>query len=235
MSFLLSFLSKVLINSALSCFFMTNQYMVVIRIEDTKEIFMSKKTFYLMRHGETLFNSLGKIQGASDSPLTDLGIKQAEIARKYFEEQNVTLDSAFCSTQERASDTLELVTDLPYKRLKGIKEWNFGSYEGYPSHLVPREQINDYFVKFGGESVDDVINRVQNTVHSIVEDEDNGETILTVAHGLVLKVFYELWKEHNQVTEEYVGPFPNCVILKYEYEDEKFSLIEIIEHDFTSI
>ena len=28
------------------------------------------KTLYLMRHGETLFNSLGKIQGACDSPLT---------------------------------------------------------------------------------------------------------------------------------------------------------------------
>ena len=26
------------------------------------------KKLYLMRHGETLFNKLGKIQGASDSP-----------------------------------------------------------------------------------------------------------------------------------------------------------------------
>ncbi|MDN6419474.1 MAG: phosphoglycerate mutase family protein, partial [Lactiplantibacillus plantarum] len=32
------------------------------------------KTLYMMRHGETLFNRLKKIQGACDSPLTPKGI-----------------------------------------------------------------------------------------------------------------------------------------------------------------
>lgn len=31
------------------------------------------KTIYLMRHGETLFNLLGKVQGSCDSPLTKNG------------------------------------------------------------------------------------------------------------------------------------------------------------------
>lgn len=35
------------------------------------------KRLYLVRHGETLFNIQGKIQGWSDSPLTERGIKQA--------------------------------------------------------------------------------------------------------------------------------------------------------------
>lgn len=30
------------------------------------------KTLYLMRHGQTMFNLRGKVQGASDSPLTSL-------------------------------------------------------------------------------------------------------------------------------------------------------------------
>ena len=34
-----------------------------------------KKTFYLMRHGQTLFNLRRKIQGACDSPLTKRGIE----------------------------------------------------------------------------------------------------------------------------------------------------------------
>ena len=34
-----------------------------------------KKIIYMMRHGQTLFNQLGKIQGWCDSPLTELGIK----------------------------------------------------------------------------------------------------------------------------------------------------------------
>ena len=38
-----------------------------------------KKTLYLMRHGQTLFNVEHKIQGWCDSPLTEQGIKQANI------------------------------------------------------------------------------------------------------------------------------------------------------------
>ena len=50
-----------------------------------------KKTLYLMRHGQTLFNVRRKVQGWCDSPLTELGIKQAEIAAKYFKEHNIIL------------------------------------------------------------------------------------------------------------------------------------------------
>lgn len=197
---------------------------------------MSKKTVYFVRHGETLFNSLGKIQGSCDSPLTELGIKQAQVAKQYFEENNITFDSAFSSTQERASDTLELITDQPYTRLKGIKEWGFGTYEAFPAHLVPRDQFENYFVQFGGEGQDDVVQRLEQAVHSIV-NQDSGDSILVVSHGVTLKVFYELWKEYNSVSEAYEGPFPNCVILKYEYEEEEeiFTLVDIIEHDFTTL
>lgn len=40
------------------------------------------KTLYLMRHGQTVFNLKGKIQGASDSPLTALGVQQANILKR---------------------------------------------------------------------------------------------------------------------------------------------------------
>ena len=50
------------------------------------------KTLYLMRHGQTLFNVLKKIQGWCDSPLTEEGIRQAKIARKWFEDNNIQFD-----------------------------------------------------------------------------------------------------------------------------------------------
>ena len=80
-----------------------------------------KKTLYLMRHGQTLFNLRRKMQGHCDSPLTPLGVKQAEIAGKYFE--NINIDHAYSSTLERCCDTLEIVTGgkIPYERLKGLK------------------------------------------------------------------------------------------------------------------
>lgn len=84
-----------------------------------------KKTLYLMRHGQTLFNQRKKIQGFCDAPLTDLGIKQAKIAGSYFKENNITFDQAYSSTSERASDTLELITDKKLSTVERIERMEF--------------------------------------------------------------------------------------------------------------
>ncbi len=109
------------------------------------------KTFYVTRHGQTLFNSQNKIQGACDSPLTPLGIKQAEIAALHIKNLNIKLDDAYCSTSERAIDTLKIMTDLPYTSRKDLKEWNFGRLEGEGEHLNPQLPYRDFFVQYGGE------------------------------------------------------------------------------------
>lgn len=70
-----------------------------------------KKKLYLMRHGQTLFNQLNKVQGACDSPLTEKGIQQAQQARSYFQENKIEFDHLYSSTQERACDTLEIITE----------------------------------------------------------------------------------------------------------------------------
>ena len=77
------------------------------------------KTLYLMRHGETLFNELKLKQGWSDSPLTENGIEQAKKVAEYFKKNNIIFKSAYSSTQERATDTLKIVTDADYVQLKG--------------------------------------------------------------------------------------------------------------------
>ena len=104
-----------------------------------------------MRHGQTLFNVGKKIQGFCDSPLTDLGIEQAKKASEYF--KDIELTHAYSSTSERCCDTLEIVTEnrMPYVRLKGLKEMNFGIYEGESEDLNPdRETFETFFVKYGG-------------------------------------------------------------------------------------
>jgi len=110
-----------------------------------------KKTLYLMRHWQTLFNVRRKVQGWCDSPLTELGIKQAEIAAEYLKKHNITFDHAYSLTAERACDTLEIVTDMPYTRLKGLKEWNFGTFEGESDDLNPSLPYGNFFDNYGGE------------------------------------------------------------------------------------
>ena len=116
-----------------------------------------------MRHGQTLFNLQHKIQGWCDAPLTPLGIKQAQMAKEYF--TNITLDHAYASTSERASDTLEIITDMPYTRLKGLKEMNFGVFEGESEDLKPmhKEDYEDFFFPYGGEKLSQVSERMLKT------------------------------------------------------------------------
>lgn len=96
------------------------------------------KKLYLVRHGETQFNVEHRVQGWCDSPLTARGREQARTVGGYFEERGIAFDHAYCSTSERASDTLELMTSMPYTRLRGLKEMNFGKLEGCRITCAPK-------------------------------------------------------------------------------------------------
>jgi len=185
---------------------------------------------YLMRHGETLFNQLHKVQGWCDSPLTEKGIAQAKIASEYFQQQGILFDTAYCSTSERTSDTLELITDLPYRRLKGLKEWNFGRFEGEPEFLNPALPYGDFFVSYGGEPEQDFHQRIVDTVAQLMR-ETSGRTVLVVSHGASCRHFEREW-EHN--TEIHADKISNCCILKFVYHEyETFELVDVINHDFS--
>lgn len=191
-----------------------------------------KKTLYLMRHGQTLFNVRRKIQGWCDSPLTELGIAQAKIARRYFVDNNISFDHAYSSTSERACDTLEQVTDIPYTRVRGLKEWNFGRFEGESEDLNPKLPYGDFFVQYGGEAELDVRDRISNALVEIMNQEDH-VVVLAVSHGASCVGFMRKWAHTSTVTLS--TGVNNCCIFKYEYKNNEFKLIEIINHDFTSL
>ena len=190
------------------------------------------KTIYLTRHGQTLFNLQHKIQGFCDSPLTELGINQAKIAKEYFIREGIKLEEAHSSTSERAVDTLEILTELPFKTHKKLKEWNFGTFEGEGEHLNPPLPYNDFFVQFGGEDQLEVEKRLNEAITKIAAESSN-EQILIVSHGGAIANFYRTWENYSQVRRE--GAITNCSIFKYEYDDGIFVLKEIIRHDFSSI
>lgn len=185
------------------------------------------KTLYIMRHGQTLFNVQKKIQGWCDSPLTELGIKQAKIAGQYFRDHQITFDAAYCSTSERASDTLELVTKMPYTRLKGLRELSFGKFEGEPEYLHPQDDpkkhFGDYYVQFGGEDNQQAQKRVNNTLTKIMQ-QDN-QTVLVVSHAGAIMMFSDLWTDMQKLRR---SGFTNCSILKFIFENDQFTFQEII-------
>lgn len=186
------------------------------------------RTLYLMRHGQTLFNEKKKIQGWCDSPLTELGIKQALAAKQYFVDNEIEFDHAYSSTSERACDTLEIVTDhnISYERIKGLKEWNFGVFEGENESLNPKLPYADFFVQFGGESQTDLIKRVSKCILELML-RDNHQQVLMVSHGASCRNFMLNWNETQQIEVE--SGLKNCCILKFSFDEEKhiFSLVDL--------
>ena len=187
-----------------------------------------KKTFYLMRHGQTLFNVRRKIQGACDSPLTKLGIQQAKEASEYF--KDIPLDHAYSSTSERACDTLELATNyqMPYKRLKGLKEMNYGVFEGESEDLHPQDNkvYGTFYLDYSGESRAQVRERMVKICTEMMEIEDH-QTVLAVSHAGACYQFLGHWQDP---ADELKKGFPNCCIFKYEFDsvEKVFSLLEVI-------
>ena len=184
------------------------------------------KTLYLMRHGQTMFNAQHRIQGWCDSPLTDLGKRQAKAAGEYFRTHGITFDHAYCSTSERCSDTLELITDMPYTRLKGLKEMFYGQLEGESERLSCKEPEKSitYYQQFGGDSSDVVKNRMMAVLQDIME-RDGHESVLAVSHGAAC---FNFLRGIQDPTEELNKGFGNCTIFIYEYERGIFSLKEVV-------
>jgi broad specificity phosphatase PhoE len=90
---------------------------------------------YLVRHGETMFNQLNKVQGWCDSPLTINGIN--DLKRTAQALRQVHFDNMYSSDLKRAIDTVHLMKDVnqvseigKIKKLPEFREVFFGSFEG---------------------------------------------------------------------------------------------------------
>lgn len=93
----------------------------------------SKITIYVVRHGRTLMNTLDKVQGWCDSPLTQEGQLVAEYLGKGL--LDIPFRSAYCSTLRRTRQTAEIILSakgqrqVPLMEVDGFKEACFGSFE----------------------------------------------------------------------------------------------------------
>lgn len=177
-----------------------------------------------MRHGQTLFNARRKIQGWCDSPLTEVGIEQAKTVAQFFD--NIELTHLYSSTSDRCGDTAELVTRnrLPYTRLKGLKELNFGRFEGESEDLHPEfDTRENHYVQFGGESRSQLRARMVETCIDIMEKADH-QSVLAVSHAGACKQFLSQWQDPANETKK---GFPNCCIFEYRYKAKQFSLQQV--------
>ncbi len=171
---------------------------------------MSK--LYLMRHGQTLFNE--RKQGWCDSPLTEEGMEQARRAGAWIREHGITFDHCYASTQERACDTIELVVPgMPYERVKGLKEWNFGRFEAITEDVNPPLPYGDFYVTYGGESQDGLRDRVLATIDELMSRPDH-ESVLMMSHGAAVAQVMHALNYNYRAEGKRLG---NCCVIELDY------------------
>ena len=158
---------------------------------------MKLPTIYLLRHGETLWNTEGRYQGQLDSDLTVKGENQAKEnalkLSKYIDIQEVKF---FSSPLGRAKATAEIIAKsngLESSQIifeQDIQEFNYGIFEGetkeyckkvYAKEFSEREANKFSYVLEGGESYVKVFERLMRWLSS-VQDE---EVIVVVAHEMI--------------------------------------------------
>jgi probable phosphoglycerate mutase len=98
---------------------------------------MSEKTYlYIVRHGKTMFNTIGRAQGWSDTPLTTFGEQGIHELGIGLREAGLEFKAAFSSDSGRTIQTIDIIMEelgyphIPYLRDKRIREWCFGSLDG---------------------------------------------------------------------------------------------------------
>ena len=184
--------------------------------------------FYIIRHGETVFNRKGRIQGWCDSPLTDLGVSQAKQLGK--ELKNILFDVCFCSTSERAIDTANYILGgrnvkiIPSKKLK---EQSYGDFEAEKSVNIFKDGVSfpDGYRFCGGENHSDVIERVMNELKKIASEYPNAN-VLVVCHGSAIKHIVNYLSPGFVMEKPTTAALvPNCSITQIDYDDD-FKLIE---------
>ncbi|MDH6364299.1 broad specificity phosphatase PhoE [Enterococcus sp. PF1-24] len=94
----------------------------------------TETVFYFVRHGKTMFNTTNQVQGWADTPLTEVGVQGAQDLAKGLAE--VPFSLAFSSDLGRAVSTANYILEegernqLTLQPLSGLREWNYGGYEG---------------------------------------------------------------------------------------------------------
>ena len=96
---------------------------------------MAETNLYIVRHGKTMFNTLARVQGWCDTPLTKSGRDGIHYVGLGL--QDTKFEEAYSSDSGRAIETMRILLNehpegknIPYHVDPRIREWCFGSLEG---------------------------------------------------------------------------------------------------------
>lgn len=158
---------------------------------------MNATTIIFVRHGETLWNQEGRYQGQMDSPLSKLGLDQAERVGEWLSKRRI--DAVYTSDLKRAERTAECIAK--HHKLKPtidprLREMAFGVWEG-----LTRQEVRAQYAQLWAERHQDrlqtripqgelpaeVVERLRSFLSDCTAREEK-QTIVVVSHGGALRL-----------------------------------------------
>ena len=197
----------------------------------------------LLRHGATDWNLQGRCQGATDRPLSEIGIRQAEEIAATLSAESVR--AVYSSNLKRARHTARLISqkhDLAVTIEAGIRELDHGALEGltfteikenYPG-FISRWRTEPAEIQVpGGERLVDVAQRAWEGLHRIARRHQPGETVVVVSHNFpILGIICRITGTHlNQYRTFHVDP---CGVTRVNHDGDKWGITQINNQDYIS-
>lgn len=183
-------------------------------------------TLYLVRHGETEWNVKHIIMGQKDSPLTELGLKQANETAQ--ELKNIKFDAIISSDSLRAKRTAEIIKldrDIEIMTSHLLRERFYGRFEGMATADY-KQETKELFEKI--QALSEAEKMATKFSPEMESDEElairfiaklreiavaaPGKTILVVTHGGPIRTF--LWKTGYVTRQIFPGGFANAGYVK---------------------
>lgn len=187
---------------------------------------------YIIRHGQTEKNKANLLQGRSEHPLNETGIRQAQEAGEWFAEQGIIFDAVYSSPLKRAIDTGKIAagkeSDFRPDIDERLIEMEYGPYEGLDLRMPPPEII-EFFSDFvhnpapdGMEQLPEVMARVGAFLEEIRERAET-EEILVSTHAIAMKGALEYLTpgSNGAYWSKYIG---NCAVYAVPVNEGRFGI-----------
>ena len=196
-------------------------------------------TLILVRHGESVWNRAGRIQGQVNSPLTDLGINQAKAISDHL--SGILLNQEleiYTSPLDRAIQTAEIIAqgiDHPSSKIiieERLNDFNVGEISGtfgwdkvaeiFPEQAQLRLQDPMRFHPSGGESGAEFEARLRSLLEDLMDD---GALKLMVSHGIVNKFIRGILKNLSGKEMVQLGESQNTIYRLEEGEETEIKIL----------
>ncbi len=156
--------------------------------------------FIFVRHGQTEWNLIHKLQGSLDSPLTPTGISQALKLHEKLKKDSTNFSYIYSSPLGRAYHTAQLITNnlSNVRTIPEFQELNLGKMEGMDYQTFEATHPIEYFDFFyqpekynptalNGESFTDLLLRIKKGIDYLLSVHKDGDTVIVVTHGITLR------------------------------------------------